>query len=110
MHDFAAIITSWEKWQFQNWNLKLLAARRQPFEVIHLIRPAKKLKQIALFSPEKADNVLRLETFSFFAGVCLDPPLQVFAAPGPQPMATSGIPDKTERRKHHANDTACFTP
>src|SRR5580704_12549152 len=98
MHAFAAIISS--------RNLRLPDAGGQLSEVVHFIGPVEEAHEIPLLVPQKTDDIFWLKALGLFAGIGLNPPLQIFTAPGPQAVAASRIPDKAERRKHHEDDTS----
>ena len=76
-------------------------AVRNPLHAFNLIGPPEKAHQIPPFSPKKSEDVSRLKAFGLLAGIRLDAPLKIFAAPGPQAVATGRIPDKAKRSKHH---------
>jgi len=85
-------------------------AVRNPLHAFDLIGPPEKSHQIPPFTPEKSHDVSRLKAFGLLAGISLDAPLKIFAAPGPQAMATGRIPDKAKRSKHHHDDTSRLRP
>jgi hypothetical protein len=62
--------------------------------------PGQKIEQLPSGLPNEGKNVAAAEGLGLLAGVGLDAPFEIFAAPGSEPVATSCIPEKTEGRKH----------
>ena len=50
-------------------------------------------------STDETDDIAQAQLVSFHAGVSLDAPFEIFAAPGAEAMAAGGIPDESQRRK-----------
>src|ERR1700728_2047600 len=66
---------------------------------IHAVDPAEKTQKIPLLAPDETDDIAQAQLVSFHAGVSLDAPFEIFAAPGAEAMAAGGIPDESQRRK-----------
>jgi hypothetical protein len=60
-------------------------------------RPTEEAHQLRPFLPQKKPEVFGVDGVSFAAGISFDTPLEVFAAPWGEPMASCRIPQKADR-------------
>lgn len=63
---------------------------------IQPLDPAEKVQQIPARGPDESEDVARGKGFGLLAGVGFDAPAKVFAAPGGEPVAAGGVPEKAE--------------
>jgi hypothetical protein len=65
-----------------------------------IVCPMQKTHQLHPFPPEKPPEFPRIDGFSFATGIGFNPPLEIFAAPWPQAMASRCVPQKADCRQH----------
>jgi len=63
---------------------------------LHLAGPEEEAEQLPLGVPHKDEDVAGAERLGGFAGVGLDAPSEVFAAPGREAVTAGGVPDEFE--------------
>src|ERR1700750_2066202 len=67
---------------------------------IQLSGPRQKVQEAPLLIPQEARELAKPNALRLGARVRLDAPLQVFASPGTQPVASRGVPQKSQRCQH----------
>src|SRR5215472_12760611 len=67
---------------------------------IHLARPLQKIPEADALGPEKLPEFEKSDLRHFDAGIGLDPPQMEGTAPRSEPVAASGVPEKTQHRAH----------
>ena len=67
---------------------------------LHLAGPEEEAKELPFGIPHEGEDVASAKGFGGLAGVGLDAPAEVFAAPGSEAMASSGVPDEFECAEH----------
>jgi hypothetical protein len=67
-------------------------------------RPTEESHQLGPFLPQEGPEIPGVDGVSFAAGIGFDTPLEVFAAPWGEPMASCRIPQKADR---HAKPPLC---
>ena len=63
---------------------------------MHLAGPEEEAEEFPLGVPHEGEDVAGAEGFSGLAGVGLDSPAKVFAAPRREAVAARGVPDELE--------------
>lgn len=67
---------------------------------MYLAGPEEEGQEFPLGVPHEGEDVAGAEGFGRLAGVGLDTPAEVFAAPGREAVAAGGVPDELERAEH----------
>ena len=84
---------------FQCWASlrKRRGLRALPAAGSEVSRPTEEAHQLGPFFPQEEPEKPGVDSVSFAAGIGFDTPLEVFAAPWGEPMASCRIPQKADR-------------
>ena len=74
-----------------------MGLRALPAAGSEVSRPTEESHQSGPFLPQEKPEVFGVDGVSFAAGIGFDTPLEVFAAPWGEPMASCRIPQKADR-------------